>query len=190
MLLHLTRLLKRKNVELGLHVTAALKAAGRSCAYLITGAPDAQNPASQAYAEYSRSLRSELGLEDDTRCFLQAEVPIPERDLASLFVAGRRALFSESSGRVRSSGARSGDAPAAGSSAQPSSPAQPAHAGRHPVFLDAEPAQIALTVAARLGTTEGVAGAAPGPPPLRLARGVYANYLAPLLAEFETVVPA
>src|SRR5204863_6959409 len=91
-LLHPTRLLKRKNVELGLRVTAALKSAGRTCAYLITGAPDAQNPASQAYAEQLEALRIELGLEDDA-LFLQAEAPIPERDLASLFVLADALFF-------------------------------------------------------------------------------------------------
>jgi len=55
--------------------------------------------------------------------------------------------------------------------------------------LDAEPTQIALTIAARLGTTE--AWQARHQIRRRYAwPAVYANYLAPLLAEFETVVPA
>jgi glycosyltransferase involved in cell wall biosynthesis len=187
-LLHPTRLLKRKNVELGLRVTAALKAAGRSCAYLITGARDAQNPASQAYAEHLVSLRDELGLQDDA-LFLQADVPIPERDLASLFVLAD-ALFFPS--RQEGFGL----------------PVLEAALHRLPVFcaaiepltslltqgvtffpLDAEPAQIALTIAARLGTTE--AWQARHQIRRRYAwPAVYANYLAPLLAEFETVVTA
>jgi glycosyltransferase involved in cell wall biosynthesis len=187
-LLHPTRLLKRKNVELGLRVTAALKAAGRSCAYLITGAPDAQNPASQAYAEYLVSLRDELGLQDDA-LFLQADVPIPERDLASLFVLAD-ALFFPS--RQEGFGL----------------PILEAALHRLPVFcsaieplnglltqgvtffpLDAEPAQIALTIAARLGSTD--AWQARHQIRRRYAwPAVYANYLAPLLAEFETVVTA
>lgn len=187
-LLHPTRLLKRKNVELGLRVTAALKAAGRSCAYLITGAPDAQNPASQAYAEHLVSLRDELGLQDDA-LFLQADVPIPERDLASLFVLAD-ALFFPS--RQEGFGL----------------PILEAALHRLPVFcaaiepltslltqgvtffpLDAEPAQIALTIAAKLGTTE--AWQARHQIRRRYAwPAVYANYLAPMLAEFETVITA
>jgi glycosyltransferase involved in cell wall biosynthesis len=187
-LLHPTRLLKRKNVELGLRVTAALKAAGRSCAYLVTGAPDAQNPASQAYAESLYALRDELGLEEDA-LFLQAEVPIPERDLASLFVLAD-ALFFPS--RQEGFGI----------------PILEAALHRLPVFcsaiepltslitqgvtffsLESEPAQIALTVAARLGTSE--AWHARHQIRRRYSwPAVYANYLAPLLSEFETVVPA
>jgi len=187
-LLHPTRLLKRKNVELGLRVTAALKSAGRTCAYLITGAPDAQNPASLAYAEYLHALRLDLDLEDDA-LFLQADVPIPERDLASLFVLAD-ALFFPS--KQEGFGL----------------PILEAALHRLPVFcsaiepltgllsqgvtffpIDAEPAQIALTVAARLGTTEAWQARH------QIRRhyawpAVYANYLAPLLAEFETVVPA
>jgi glycosyltransferase involved in cell wall biosynthesis len=187
-LLHPTRLLKRKNVELGLRVTAALKSAGRSCAYLITGAPDAQNPTSQAYADYLEDMRRELDLEDDA-LFLQAEVPIPDRDLASLFVLAD-ALFFPS--KQEGFGL----------------PVLEAALHRLPVFcaaieplngllshgitlfpLDAEPAQIALTIAARLGTTE--AWQARHQIRRRYAwPAVYANHLAPLLAEFEPVVPA
>lgn len=187
-LLHPTRLLKRKNVELGLRVTAALKAAGRSCAYLITGAPDAQNPASQTYAEHLLELRDELGLQDDA-LFLQAEVPIPEPDLASLFVLAD-ALFFPS--RQEGFGL----------------PVLEAALHRLPVFcsaiepltglltqgvtffpLDAEPGQIALTIAAKLGTTEAWQARH------QIRRhyawpSVYANYLAPLLSEFETFVSA
>jgi glycosyltransferase involved in cell wall biosynthesis len=187
-LLHPTRLLKRKNVELGLRVTASLKSAGRTCAYLITGAPDAQNPASQAYADHLAELRDELGLQDDA-LFLQADVPIPDRDLASLFVLSD-ALFFPS--RQEGFGL----------------PILEAALHRLPVFcaaiepltslltpgvtffpLDAEPAQIALTVAARLGTTE--AWQARHQIRRRYAwPAVYANHLAPLLAEFEIPVTA
>jgi glycosyltransferase involved in cell wall biosynthesis len=183
-LLHPTRLLKRKNVELGLRVTKALKDAGRSCAYLVTGAADAQNPVSEAYAEQLEAMRHELGLEDDA-LFLQAEVPIPDRDLASLYVLSD-ALFFPS--KQEGFGL----------------PVLEAALHRLPVFcaaieplnsllsqgvtyfaLDAEPTQIALTVAARLGTTE--AWQARHQIRRRYAwPAVYANHLAPLLAEFQS----
>ena len=59
-LLHPTRLLRRKNVELGLRVAAALKAAGRNCAYLVTGAPDPHQAASRDLCR--RVARLALGI--------------------------------------------------------------------------------------------------------------------------------
>ncbi len=185
-LLHPTRLLKRKNIELGLRVTAALKAAGRSCAYIVTGAPDAQNPASREYAEQLQILRRELGLEDDA-LFLHEEMPIEGADLASLFILAD-ALFFPS--RQEGFGL----------------PVLEAALHRLPVFcaaieplnsllkhgvtlfpLDAEPSQIALMIAARLGTND----AWQARNEVRRAYAwpaVYRNYLAPLLAESETPI--
>jgi glycosyltransferase involved in cell wall biosynthesis len=187
-LLHPTRLLKRKNVELGLRVTAALKSAGRSCAYIVTGAPDAQNPASRGYAEELVALRAALGLEDDA-LFLHEDTPIGQRDLASLFALAD-ALFFPS--RQEGFGM----------------PVIEAALHRLPVFcaaiepldtllthgvtlfsLDAEPAQIALTIAARLGTNDAWQARN------QIRRqyvwpAVFGNYLAPLLAESETPIPS
>jgi glycosyltransferase involved in cell wall biosynthesis len=187
-LLHPTRLLKRKNVELGLRVTAALKSAGRTCAYLITGAPDAQNPASQAYADHLVEVRDELGLQDDA-LFLQADVPIPERDLASLFVLAD-ALFFPS--RQEGFGLPLLEAalhrlPVFASAIEPLTTLLTSGVTFFP--LDAEPHQIALTVAARLATTDAWQARH------QIRRhyawpAVYANYLTPLLAEFETPVTA
>src|SRR5206468_7219916 len=116
-------------------------------------APNAQNPASQTYAEHLVALRDELGLQDDA-LFLQADEPIPERDLASLFALAD-ALFFPS--RQEGFGL----------------PVLEAALHRLPIFcaaiepldallthgttffpLDAEPAQIALKIAARLGTSD------------------------------------
>lgn len=183
-LLHPTRLLKRKNIELGLRVTAALKAAGRSCAYIVTGAPDVQNPASREYAEDLQTLRKELGLEEDA-LFLHEEMPIEGGDLASLFILAD-ALFFPS--RQEGFGL----------------PVLEAALHRLPIFcasieplnsllqhgvtlfrLDAEPAQIALVIAARLGTND--AWQARNEVRHRYAwPEVYRNYLAPLLAASET----
>jgi glycosyltransferase involved in cell wall biosynthesis len=184
-LLHPTRLLKRKNVELGLRVAAALKAAGRSCAYVVTGAPDAQNPASRDYAEELQVLRTELGLEDDA-LFLHEDMPVDERDLASLFALAD-ALFFPS--RQEGFGL----------------PVLEAALHRLPIFcaaiepldallthgttffpLDAEPAQIALKIAARLGTSD--AWQARNQVRRQYAwPAVYRNYLAPLLRESDTL---
>lgn len=183
-LLHPTRLLKRKNVELGLRVTTALKAAGRSCAYIVTGAPDAQNPASRAYAEELQTLRATLGLEDDA-LFLHEDLLIDQHDLASLYTLAD-ALFFPS--RQEGFGL----------------PVLEAALHRLPIFcsaiepldtllthgvtlfaLDAEPAQIALMMAARLGTND----AWQARNQIRhqyVWPAIYRNYLAPLLTEPET----
>lgn len=186
-LLHPTRLLKRKNVELGLRVTAALKSAGRSCAYIVTGAPDAQNPASRGYAEELQGLRRSLRLEDDA-LFLHEDMPIGGADLASLYILAD-ALFFPS--RHEGFGL----------------PVLEGALHRLPVFcaaiepldtllthgvtlfsLEAEPAQIALMIAARLGTND--AWQARSQVRHNYAwPSVYRNYLAPLLAETETPNP-
>ncbi len=185
-LLHPTRLLKRKNVEFGLKVAAALKAAGRSCAYIVTGAPDVQNPASRSYAEQLQLLRSRLDLDDDV-LFLHEDMPIEESDLASLYSLAD-ALFFPS--RQEGFGL----------------PVLEAALHRLPVFcsaieplnalltrgvtvfpLDAEPAQIALLIAARLGTND--AWQARNEVRRTYAwRAIYRNYLAPLLAESDTPI--
>ena len=179
-LLHPTRLLRRKNVELGLEVTAALTAAGKSCAYLVTGPPDPHNAASQGYAAELRALRARLGLEKDA-LFLHEDAPVEERDLASLYALAD-ALFFPS--RQEGFGL----------------PILEAALHRRPIFcaaiepldallargvtlfaLDADPAQIAREIVARLGATDSwqardqVRQEYAWP-------AVYRNYLAPLLA--------
>jgi glycosyltransferase involved in cell wall biosynthesis len=63
-LLHPTRLLRRKNVELGIAVTASLRAAGKDAVLIVTGAPDPHNAASAAYADSLLALRRDSALED------------------------------------------------------------------------------------------------------------------------------
>jgi len=74
-LLHPARILRRKNIELGLRVAAALK----GCRYLVTGAPDTHNPASANYAAFLRALRSENAI------FVNERFPVTRRDLSSLY---------------------------------------------------------------------------------------------------------
>lgn len=82
-LLHPTRLLRRKNVELGLAVTAALVESGLRPAYLVTAPPDAQNAAS---AEYARALEQERRARnlEESALFL-TEAPLSEADVRSLY---------------------------------------------------------------------------------------------------------
>jgi glycosyltransferase involved in cell wall biosynthesis len=182
-LLHPTRLLRRKNVELGLRVAAALKDAGRACAYVVTGPPDAHNLVSRDYAAELVDLRRELGLEKDA-LFLHEQMAIDERDLASLFALAD-ALFFPS--RQEGFGL----------------PVLEAALHRLPIFcaaiepldallthgvmhfdLEADPAKIALKISARLGTME--AWQARNQVRHQYAwPAVYRNFLAPLLAETQ-----
>ena len=83
-LLHPARLLRRKNVELTLKVTAALKAAGHSCACLITAPPEVHHPASVAYAAALQEVRARLGLHQDA-FFLNDAAPLSARELQGMF---------------------------------------------------------------------------------------------------------
>ncbi len=185
-LLHPARSIKYKNIELGLRVTAALKAAGRSCAYIVTGAPNGENPATRDEAERLEGLRAELELENDA-LFLHEELPIEGADLASLFILAD-ALFLPSH--------EGGSALPVLEAALHRVPAfcavgeLPNAILKHGVTLfplDAEPAQIALMIAARLGTND----AWQARHEVRRAYAwpaIHRNYLAPLLAEFESTL--
>ena len=183
-LLHPTRLLRRKNVELGLAVTAALTAAGKACAYLVTGPPDPHNTASQGYAAELGVLRARLGLEKDA-FFLHEDAPVEERDLASLYALAD-ALFFPS--RQEGFGL----------------PMLEAALHRLPIFcaaiepldtlltdgvtlftLDADPAQIAREIVAQLGETDSWRARRQVRQEYAWA-AVYRNYLAPLLASPPT----
>jgi len=185
-LLHPTRLLRRKNVELGLRVAAALKAMGRDCAYVVTGAPDPHQEASRAYGNELRAWRAELGMEEDA-LFAQEEFPLDESDLASLFVLSD-ALFFPS--RQEGFGL----------------PVLEAALHRLPIFcseiepldallthgvsffpLDAEPAQIAVKIAACLEALD--AWQARNQVRQQYAwPAIYRNHIAPLLTSTE--IPA
>lgn len=83
-LLHPTRLLPRKNVELGLHVLAAMREQGRDGALLVTGATDPHNAQNRAYADQLRTLRGKLGLEGHA-FFLNDLFPVGPGELAGLY---------------------------------------------------------------------------------------------------------
>lgn len=57
------RLTRRKNIELALHILAALKVTFPHAALVVTGPPGPHNPANVAYLKSLLSLRAELGLE-------------------------------------------------------------------------------------------------------------------------------
>ncbi len=83
-LLHPARLLRRKNIELSLRVTAALREAGHTVFLLLTAPPDPHNPGSEDYARELRNLRSDLNL-DAHALFLHDHFPLASGDLRSLY---------------------------------------------------------------------------------------------------------
>ena len=91
-LLHPARLLRRKNIELTLHVTAALNAAGHSCACLITAPPEIHHSASYDYETGLRELRERLGLAFDA-LFLNDAAPLPDYELRGIFTLADALFF-------------------------------------------------------------------------------------------------
>lgn len=91
-LFHPTRLLRRKNAELSLRVTAAIRKMGRDCALLVTAPADPHNPASAEYAAMLRDLRRELSLEHDAH-FLHERWAVEDADLHSLYTLADALFF-------------------------------------------------------------------------------------------------
>jgi glycosyltransferase involved in cell wall biosynthesis len=83
-LIHPTRLLRRKNVEFGLEVVAELRRRGRDAVTLITGAADPHNERSVEYATALLERRTQLGLEDSA-LFVGEHFPVAPLDLTGLY---------------------------------------------------------------------------------------------------------
>jgi glycosyltransferase involved in cell wall biosynthesis len=64
LLLMPTRITPRKNVELGLHVVAELRAVGRPAGLVVTGPADPHRGSGREYLERLRALRRTLGLDE------------------------------------------------------------------------------------------------------------------------------
>ncbi len=83
-LLHPARLVRRKNIELSLRVTAALRGDGCDAALLVTAPEDPHNAAGAAYAAELRALQKELRLENDA-LFLSDLGPLTGEDIAGFY---------------------------------------------------------------------------------------------------------
>ncbi len=81
-----TRILRRKNIELGIRVLAELKQAGHNAIYLVTGAPDAHNPVTRQYGRELRELACELGVDDEFH-FVSEAFEVSDEDLVSIYNA-------------------------------------------------------------------------------------------------------
>jgi glycosyltransferase involved in cell wall biosynthesis len=83
-MIHPTRIVRRKNVEYGIRVLAELKKLARSCAYLVTGAPDPHNAASREYGDELKTLIQELDVERQFH-FVSDSFRVSDRDLRHLY---------------------------------------------------------------------------------------------------------
>ena len=95
LLLHPTRLVRRKNIELALQIVAALKSQHVDVAYLITGAPDPHNPDHRAYARELKEMCGHLEISDCVH-FLGERGPLSESDVRSLYALCDAVLFPSS----------------------------------------------------------------------------------------------
>ncbi len=86
LLLHPVRLVRRKRVELGLQLVAALRDHwGVKARLLVTGAPDEHHPDSGRYLSELLALRERLGLSEEEVIFLHQHGPVGKHDLISLY---------------------------------------------------------------------------------------------------------
>ena len=88
------RILRRKNLGVGMEIVAALKKRGKSVRWLITGAPDSHNPESMKYYRMLLSLRRKLKIQDEV-VFLSErfEERISHADLCALYRIADLLLF-------------------------------------------------------------------------------------------------
>lgn len=183
-LVHPTRLLRRKNVELTLQVTAALKAAGHSCACLITALPEMHHGGSVEYAAEVRALSANLGLADEAH-FLSTPEPLSEQEMHgvlrladALFFPSRQEGFG-----IPVLEAALDRLPIFCSDIEPLNSLLTGGVTTFP--LDASPSEIAALVATTLAQDRAYAARKET---LRTYSwdAIYRNFLSPLLSETET----
>jgi mannosylglucosylglycerate synthase len=89
-----TRIVRRKNLQVGFPIVKALIARGLSVRWIITGAPDTHNPDSLQYYEDLRALRHKHGLERSVifMCERQKE-QVSNEALRGLFSLSNLLLF-------------------------------------------------------------------------------------------------
>ncbi len=91
-LFHPTRLLRRKNIEMSLTITAEMKAQGHRVALLITGAEDPHNAASREYAAWLRAERTRLNIEREA-LFVGEHIEVGDAELAALYTIADALIF-------------------------------------------------------------------------------------------------
>ena len=83
-LLHPTRMLRRKNIECGIRVVAELRSQGLDVAYLVTGACDPHQADGLLYASELRALANELKVSENVY-FLSEGGEVSDQDVRGLY---------------------------------------------------------------------------------------------------------
>lgn len=91
-LVHPARVLRRKNIELGIRVVHALNGLGLDAAYLVTGAPDPHQAEGAAYGSELRALIDELSLQNSAY-FLGESATLSNEDVRGLYAVADALLF-------------------------------------------------------------------------------------------------
>lgn len=91
-LLQPARLLRRKNIELGIRLMAELPKLGWNALFATTGAPDSHQVDSKTYFEEMKALASCLGVEDSV-VFAGEDGILSDDDVRSLYEAADALLF-------------------------------------------------------------------------------------------------
>ena len=88
------RIMRRKNLGVGMEIVAALKEKGQSVRWIITGAPDPHNPSSMKYYRMLRSLRSQLKVTKEVVfLFDEFDKPVSNSDCRCLYRVADTLLF-------------------------------------------------------------------------------------------------
>ena len=88
------RIMRRKNLGVGMEIVAALKAKGKSVRWIITGAPDPHNPDSMKYYRMLRSLRTQLKVQKEVVfLFDKFDKPVSGVDLRCVYRVCDMLLF-------------------------------------------------------------------------------------------------
>jgi glycosyltransferase involved in cell wall biosynthesis len=89
-----TRIVRRKNLEAGMEIVAAMKKLGKSVRWMITGAPDPHNADAVEYYRKLTSLRSRLKIRKEVM-FLSERLDsrVSDEDLRALFGVCNMLIF-------------------------------------------------------------------------------------------------
>ncbi len=88
------RILRRKNLGVGMEIVAALKKRGKTVRWIITGAADPHNPESIKYFRLLKKLRKRLKVEKDVIFLCERfEKHVENKDLRSLYRVSDMLLF-------------------------------------------------------------------------------------------------
>lgn len=88
------RILRRKNLGVGMEIIAALKKRGYSVRWIITGAPDTHNPSSMKYFRLLNTLRKRLKVEKEVLFLCERfDDRISNEDLCALYRISDMLLF-------------------------------------------------------------------------------------------------